>query len=645
MIETMYPASVNSRQTELATDIDDTQTSFTVLDGSALPPAPNQLTLGTDESAETIKYTGKTGNEITGVTRGFEGVARSWMAGTKLARYFTAYDHNTFKANIEDLDRRLENIPAPQDASLTDKGIVQLSNKTDGTSESVAATEKAVKEAYDRGSAGVSAAQAAQTIINNRDGYGLTTNSGNTYAVTLTPAPAAYVDGLRITIKINAANTGAVTINVNGLGAKSVLKSNGSAMASNALRANSVYSLVYNGANFILQGEGGSGNALPSDVVLGKTFTNDDGEAVGTLVSYGAGDVMSYTKLGLTAMPPKTHIFNSPLGLSTATMGMCIAKDGSGYYTTFLDGTLIRLAKFDNYGKLLWNIQVGNTPVQSTYVVPIEGTRDGGVCVYMRETGRNDNSLIKYNSAGQLFRKYYVPVNEWPVDVKIDTDGTIFTSVANDISRLDVDDSFSSTATNALRTWNISRSQTNSAIVVYNDYVYFVYGLGSSTFLGRITKGPSSPVLSTYAINPWSDENIIGTSLIGDGSGRLYVGSTAGRLYALNWNLGKSWDMSTNSTAIYDITFNNNKIYVLGRLSGVTDTAFNMVSAVKTISYTGAYENEFPVLIQSSFVNSGMDTRKGQGQLLKFTSDPPNNLIVGLQRSTTLYLNNLQIQP
>ncbi|WP_340013390.1 hypothetical protein [Paenibacillus sp. FSL K6-1318] len=55
MIETMYPAAVNSRQTELATDIDDTQTSFTVLDGSVLPPAPNQLVLDpANENAETI---------------------------------------------------------------------------------------------------------------------------------------------------------------------------------------------------------------------------------------------------------------------------------------------------------------------------------------------------------------------------------------------------------------------------------------------------------------------------------------------------------------------------------------------------------------------------------------------------------------
>ncbi|WP_340013386.1 phage tail protein [Paenibacillus sp. FSL K6-1318] len=165
------------------------------------------------------------------------------------------------------------------DASLTQKGKVKLSNKTNGISESEAPTEKALGEV-------MTAAQSAQGIINNRNGYGTTTNSGNAYLVTLTPAPTAYVDGLRITIKINVANTGAVTINVNGLGAKSVLKSNGSAIASNAFRVNSVYSLVYNGTNFILQGEGGEyGTAVAGDVRSTKTIGTDTGLLTGKLIT------------------------------------------------------------------------------------------------------------------------------------------------------------------------------------------------------------------------------------------------------------------------------------------------------------------------------------------------------------------------
>lgn len=58
----------------------------------------------------------------------------------------------------EDLGNIDVDIP---EASLTEKGIVQLSSATNGTRENVAATEKAVKAAYDRGSEGVTAAAAA----------------------------------------------------------------------------------------------------------------------------------------------------------------------------------------------------------------------------------------------------------------------------------------------------------------------------------------------------------------------------------------------------------------------------------------------------------------------------------------------------
>jgi hypothetical protein len=53
------------------------------------------------------------------------------------------------------------------DASLTVKGKVQLSSAVNSTSEVLAATPKAVKDAYDRGSAGVTAAAAAQTRANS----------------------------------------------------------------------------------------------------------------------------------------------------------------------------------------------------------------------------------------------------------------------------------------------------------------------------------------------------------------------------------------------------------------------------------------------------------------------------------------------
>lgn len=63
----------------------------------------------------------------------------------------------------KELEEALEGLdPDIPGASLTQPGIVQLSNATNGTRENVAPTEKALKAAYDRGSEGVTAAAAAQ---------------------------------------------------------------------------------------------------------------------------------------------------------------------------------------------------------------------------------------------------------------------------------------------------------------------------------------------------------------------------------------------------------------------------------------------------------------------------------------------------
>lgn len=117
-------------------------------------------------------------------------------------------------------------------------------------------------------------------------GYGVASGT-NAKTITLNPPPTAYVDGMAISFKNTTQNTGAVTLNVNGLGAKPVLKPNGNTLVSGALKADSVYTVRYNGTNFILQGEGGSGTAQPSEVLTGKTFSNDLGDYTGTMPNRG----------------------------------------------------------------------------------------------------------------------------------------------------------------------------------------------------------------------------------------------------------------------------------------------------------------------------------------------------------------------
>lgn len=80
--------------------------------------------------------------------------------------------------------------------------------------------------------------------------WATTTNTGNAYSATLTPAITAYTTGMNVYLKINVANTGAATVNLNGLGAKGVVKDASTPLVAGDLLANKVYLLAFDGTNF-----------------------------------------------------------------------------------------------------------------------------------------------------------------------------------------------------------------------------------------------------------------------------------------------------------------------------------------------------------------------------------------------------------
>ncbi|PAE21958.1 hypothetical protein CHH80_03415 [Bacillus sp. 7504-2] len=93
-------------------------------------------------------------------------------------------------------------------------------------------------------------------------GFAATTGTSNNYTATLEPALSAYAEGVSLRIKIHEENTDVATINVNELGEVPIKKADGSDVDSGQLKQDSVYTISFNGSNFILQGEGGGLNNL-----------------------------------------------------------------------------------------------------------------------------------------------------------------------------------------------------------------------------------------------------------------------------------------------------------------------------------------------------------------------------------------------
>lgn len=124
--------------------------------------------------------------------------------------------------------------------------------------------------------------------------YGAESGSGNAYVVTTTPALTTNRNGTTVMFKATHANTGGATLNAGG-GVASLLRNDGSALASGDIKNNAVYAAIY---------DAGSGawylrNVVPSQVTTTRastTYSNSGSVAVASTTGVMAG-------LGVTITP------------------------------------------------------------------------------------------------------------------------------------------------------------------------------------------------------------------------------------------------------------------------------------------------------------------------------------------------------
>lgn len=75
------------------------------------------------------------------------------------------------------------------------------------------------------------------------------TGGATAYVGTPNPAPSAFYDGMFYFVEPNVTNTGAVTLNINSLGAKSIVNADGSALAAGQFLSGSRYLVQYRAAS------------------------------------------------------------------------------------------------------------------------------------------------------------------------------------------------------------------------------------------------------------------------------------------------------------------------------------------------------------------------------------------------------------
>lgn len=162
------------------------------------------------------------------------------------------------------------------------------------------------------------------------DKYVRSTTGNDTYVGSVTPALTAYTAGGCFVLNGDTSNTGAATININSLGAKSILTRAGGALSNGDITANAPITICYDGTQFIIQGDGGSGGGAVSSVSAGPLGALNISPTTGVVVA-DADNAYVCNKAGAcTITGPWTSAgatSTAPIKVASADPGTCTIGD------------------------------------------------------------------------------------------------------------------------------------------------------------------------------------------------------------------------------------------------------------------------------------------------------------------------------
>lgn len=171
-------------------------------------------------------------------------------------------------------------------------------------------------------------------------------------AIAPRPAPLGYADGMQLQFRPNVANTGATTVNVSGLGARSVVREDLSALQAGDISGSrdAIIRFDSGGNRFLLLNAalGAPAQALPVGYITGLTMTNAAADPTHDVtVEVGqCRDVANSANIVLSSVITKR--FDATLGEGTAQGGYPLttlgARSADAWYRFFVvmnvDGTV-----------------------------------------------------------------------------------------------------------------------------------------------------------------------------------------------------------------------------------------------------------------------------------------------------------------
>lgn len=252
--------------------------------------------------------------------------------------------------------------------------------------------------------------------------------SSNAYTLTSGSVITAYADGDIFRFAANHTNTGAATLNVDGLGAQSIKVRDGGDPAAGDILSGGIYTVTYDGTNFqLLDADGIYGLARTDGNVIigdGTAWTVESGSTLRTSLGLAIGtDVQAYdadltTLGGLTPTSGNILLGNGSAWTSASPNetvqdvagGMVTGNTETGMTVTYQDGD--GTIDFTIAASTLTNVDITALDNDDEIIVEVDGTpramayQDMGVDVQTSATqtlALADANTLLYNSGASNF--------------------------------------------------------------------------------------------------------------------------------------------------------------------------------------------------------------------------------------------------
>ncbi|MBY5763645.1 hypothetical protein HFO06_11150 [Rhizobium leguminosarum] len=216
--------------------------------------------------------------------------------------------------------------------------------------------------------------QLAAAIRSQKMNYFVPGGTANALTITMAPVPVSYTEliGVPIRLKISTANTGAMTLNVNGLGNKAITGKAAAALASGDAAVGDIVAVMYDGTQFQVTG------VVASGVAANYILAGRPAQAAPFFTANGVGGGASYVSNVRSTSTDLALTDNSFLDAGTSLTGgvLTIGPKDAGIWSL---STTLGL----NTAQASWTSKVHLTKNGSTIFgfaqANIYGTSDTGI--------------------------------------------------------------------------------------------------------------------------------------------------------------------------------------------------------------------------------------------------------------------------